>query len=358
MPVRNALQALTMRPTQLLCSAWPWRSFAYLCTGTLVGAGALLAMFATVAAAVVLTVVVVGFLVYIVTVLAGMYVAKLERLRLRLVDFDAMPDPHRPPPRPGIRAWVMFRLKEAATWRELGYTLMSGVILCWIDAAVVGVVVYVPLLLLSTPFTMPEKPLWVSIPVALTGIPTAILLIYPVIAWAGARAALARAVLAPREESDVQLVEVTRSRARLLDAFEVERRRLERDLHDGAQQRLVALSMKLGLARLELPAGSPAADQVATAHDLAKQALTELRELIRGVHPKVLTDRGLEAAVGEIVASTPVPVEVKIELPGRLSSIVEVTAYFVVVEALTNVTRHSGAASCLTRAARWRSATC
>ena len=77
-----------------------------------------------------------------------------------------------------------------------------------------------------------------------------------------------------------------------MNAFEAERRRIERDLHDGAQQRLVALSMSLGLARLDLPEG-PAADQVAHAHEQAKLALTELRELIYGIYPQVLTDRGL-----------------------------------------------------------------
>jgi signal transduction histidine kinase len=156
---------------------------------------------------------------------------------------------------------------------------------------------------------------------------------------------MARAILAPRsDDADAKLVEVTRSRARLVDAFEVERRRIERDLHDGAQQRLVALSMQLGLARLELPAGSPAAEPVAAAHDLAKQALTELRELIRGVHPKILTDRGLVAAVRDVAAGAPVPVDLHLAVPGRLPAPVEVTAYFVVVEALANVAKHSGAA--------------
>jgi signal transduction histidine kinase len=136
---------------------------------------------------------------------------------------------------------------------------------------------------------------------------------------------------------------VTRSRARLVDAFEVERRRIERDLHDGAQQRLVALNVHLGLARLETPLDSPAAEPLARAHDLAKQALTELRELIRGVHPKVLTDRGLAAAVHDVAGRSPVPVDVSLALSGRLPSAVEVTAYFVVVEALTNVARHARA---------------
>ncbi|MEU4236714.1 histidine kinase [Actinoplanes sp. NPDC026619] len=156
---------------------------------------------------------------------------------------------------------------------------------------------------------------------------------------------MARAILAPRiHDAEGKLVEVTRSRARLVDAFELERRRIERDLHDGAQQRLVALTIQLGMARLELPAGSAVADQVEHAHELAKQALTDVRELIRGVHPKVLTDRGLAAAVAEVASAAPTPVDVQIRLPGRLPSTVEVTAYFVVVEALTNVARHSAAA--------------
>ena len=167
---------------------------------------------------------------------------------------------------------------------------------------------------------------------------------YLLTAWAGARAAVARLILAPREaELDERLVEVTRSRARLVDAFELERRRIERDLHDGAQQRLVALTVALGLARLDLPAGSPAAARVHEAQEQAKQALTELRELIRGVHPQVLADRGLGAAVADAAGRSPVEVDVDVSLPRRLPGTIEVTAYFAVCEALANIARHSQA---------------
>jgi signal transduction histidine kinase len=219
------------------------------------------------------------------------------------------------------------------------------------DLLVVIGAVYVPLILLLGPFYIDDEPLTMTLPLALLGVPAAIVMAYPVTAWAGARSAMARAILAPRsDDTDAKLVEVTRSRARLVDAFEVERRRIERDLHDGAQQRLVALSMQLGLARLELPAGSPAAGQVAAAHELAKQALTELRELIRGVHPKILTDRGLSAAVEAAAGSAPVPVDLHLRVPGRLPAAVEVTAYFVVVEALANVAKHSQARRALVAA--------
>ncbi|MFF5296405.1 sensor histidine kinase [Paractinoplanes globisporus] len=344
MPVRNALEALTMRPTEFLRSPWPWRSLAYLIGGALLGFATILAVVGLLLAGLVLTVVVIGVAGYVATVLAGVAVARLERWRMRLVDDTVVPDPHGRPPRPGLRAWVTLRLREQATWRELGYTMLSAMVLCWGDALVVVGAVFVPLSLIAGPLYVHDSPLSVTVPLALIGFPLAVIMAYPVTAWAGARAAMARAILAPRlDDAGAKLVEVTQSRARLVDAFELERRRIERDLHDGAQQRLVALTMHLGMARLELPAESPAGEQVTRAHELAKQALTELRELIRGVHPKVLTDRGLEAAVAEVAGAAPLPVDVHIQLPDRLLSTVEVTAYFVVVEALTNVAKHSAA---------------
>jgi signal transduction histidine kinase len=344
MPARNALEALTMRPTRFLRSAWPWRSLAYLTSGALIGFGTILAVLGLLATGVVLSVVVVGVAGYMATVLSGVAVGRLERWRMRLVDADELPDPHRRPARPGIRAWVGERLREQATWRELGYTMICALLLCWMDALVVTVAVYAPLTLLAGPLYIDDEPLSLTLPLVAAGIPVALVMAYPVTAWAGVRAMLARAILAPRGgDADARLVEVTRSRARLVDAFEVERRRIERDLHDGAQQRLVALSMQLGLARLELTAESPAAEPVAAAQDLARQALTDLRELIRGVHPQILTDRGLAAALGDVAGTAPVPVDLHLRLPRRLPSVTEVTAYFVVVEALANIAKHSGA---------------
>ncbi|WP_328476709.1 sensor histidine kinase [Actinoplanes sp. NBC_00393] len=351
MAVRNALEALTLRPTVFLRSAWPWRSLAYLLGGALIGAATILAVVGLLLAGTVLSVLVVGFAGYIATVLSGIVVARVERRRLRLVDLDELPDPHQPPPRAGLRAWLNLRLREQATWRELGYAMISAGVLCWMDALVVGGTAYAVAVTLGGPYFISDEPLSNTVWFTLLGIPLTIVLAYPITAWAGARAAMARAILAPRtDDTDARLVEVTRSRARLVDAFEVERRRIERDLHDGAQQRLVALSMQLGLARLELPPGTPAADSVAAAHDLAKQALTDLRELIRGVHPQVLTDRGLAAAIGEVASTAPLPVDLNVRLPGRLPAAIEVTAYFVVAEALTNVAKHSGAQRAAIRA--------
>jgi len=331
MTVGNAWQAVMQRPLRFLRSSWPWRALAYLLSGVLLGA---------VTIGIVLTI---GLLVLPLTlVLGGVFVARVERWRLRLVDLDPLPDPHSPPARSGrlsrLRAW----LGEAATWRELGYMMISMLALWWIDLLVLGFSAGIPLIVFWEGLHAQGANRWLG-----TAAGPILLLVaaYPATAWAGARAALTRAVLAPRDtELGRQVVELTRSRKRLADAFEVERRRIERDLHDGAQQRLVALNMTLGLARLDAPPGSPVAARLEEAHSQAKQVLAELRELIRGVHPQILTDRGLAAAIDEIAARSPVPVDVDIVLPGRLSPAAETTAYFVVSEALTNVARHSGAA--------------
>jgi len=334
-----------MRPTRFLLSPWPLRSLIYLTGGALLGIATIVATVLLLAAGLVLSVVVVGVAGYLATVLSGVAVGRLERWRMRLVDREELPNPHRHPGKPGLRAWLTCRLREQATWRELGYTVISALVLCWMDSAVVYAAVVVPASLLFAPiYLYGETTAWITVPMALLT-PVALAIgAYPVTAWAGARAAMARALLAPRSaDNNAELVELSRSRARLVDAFEVERRRIERDLHDGAQQRLVALSMQLGLARLELADGSAAAVQVTAAQQLAKETLAELRELIRGVHPKVLTDRGLAAAVGDAAGHVPVPVDLDLRLDGRLPDAVEVTAYFVVVEALANVAKHSDA---------------
>ena len=137
MPVRNALDALTMRPTRFLRSAWPWRSLAYLAGGALLGGATMLALAALLAAGLLLAVVLIGLAGLVALALSGVAVGRLERWRMRLVDGEALPDPHRRPPRPGVRAWLTFRLREQATWRELGYTMASATVLCWMDALVV-----------------------------------------------------------------------------------------------------------------------------------------------------------------------------------------------------------------------------
>lgn len=127
-------------------------------------------------------------------------------------------------------------------------------------------------------------------------------------------------------------------------AMHMERRRIERDLHDGAQQRIVNLAMDLGRAREKMDSDPEGARRIIDeSHVQAKQVLTEMRDLVRGIHPAVLTDRGLDAAISAIAGRASVPVRVDVDLDERLPDEVEGTAYFVVVEALTNIARHSNA---------------
>jgi len=135
------------------------------------------------------------------------------------------------------------------------------------------------------------------------------------------------------------------SRAEVIDAGEAERRRIERDLHDGAQQRLVAMTMELARAQARFDAEDPAAARVLVdqAHAQALASLAELRSLVRGVHPPVLSDRGLDAALSGLAALCPVPVTVGVDLAARPAPAVEAIAYFVVAEALTNVAKHARA---------------
>jgi PAS domain S-box-containing protein len=133
------------------------------------------------------------------------------------------------------------------------------------------------------------------------------------------------------------------SRARIVAAGDAERRRLERNLHDGAQQRLVALSLALRMARATVAADHPAAELLDSAGDELMQALEELRELARGIHPAVLSDQGLRAALSALTGRSPVPVRLDVELGSELPPPVEAAAYYVVAESLTNIAKYAQA---------------
>jgi signal transduction histidine kinase len=176
----------------------------------------------------------------------------------------------------------------------------------------------------------------------------AMLLAAPWVARGLARAdeAAAGALLGPSrsEELALRVEALARSRAEIVAATDAERRRIERDLHDGAQQRLVSLAMNLGMARARLTdAPEPAREAIEQAHDEATRTLAELREFVRGLHPAVLDDRGLDAALSGIAATAPLPVRLRVDMAARCSPSVEAVAYFVVAEALTNAAKHAHA---------------
>jgi signal transduction histidine kinase len=242
------------------------------------------------------------------------------------------------------KPWPVGPWRAAATWRQLGYHLLAVligggggglVVACWL--APVAAIGY-----LAAGHTAAVS----GAAAVLAG--TGLLLAAPWLARLVARAdeAAARALLGPsRNEALALRVEsLARSRADILTATDAERRRIERDLHDGTQQRLVSLAMNLGMARARLTDAPQAAQQViADAHDEALLALSELRDFIRGLHPAVLNDRGLAAALSGLAARAPLPVRLHIDLPRPASASIEAVAYFIVSEALTNVAKHAQA---------------
>ncbi|KOV37280.1 histidine kinase [Streptomyces sp. XY431] len=341
------------------------RCWAYLVGGAVLGLVTAVLLLALTALGLGLSVVGVGLPLLLTVALSGLPVGALERRRLRLVEPAPVPDPHRALPGAGRPARLRTRLRERATWRELAHTLLVAppltaaglglTALLLFSAALVVSPVVVQVLAPETVMLIPGHavpgPLH-ALPFTALGLAGLYLGGHAGALLTAAHVRLARLLLGPRaEDPGGQVLELTRSRARLADAFEAERRRIERDLHDGAQQQLVALTMTLGLAAHELREGAGAGGAteagalalVDRARGEARQALEQLRGLVRGIHPQVLTDHGLAAAVAEVALRHPVPVEVDLDLPGRLPGPVETTAYFTVTEALTNAAKHSGA---------------
>jgi signal transduction histidine kinase len=283
--------------------------------------------------------------------------ARVERARFALllgVRIPAWPAGTRAGYRWGlVPRWRMFT--ERATWGEIGYAFLrlpvSAVTVTFsIGAWALG------LTMLTLPFYNHHLPsggaeigdtvlrgsavTWVSV------IGLAVVIAAPQLTrgLATADTAMSRWLLGPPSDLAARVSELEISRERVVDAAEGERRRIERDLHDGAQQRLVSLAMELGRAQAKF-ADDPDGARVLVdqAHAQAKEALTELRNLVRGVHPPVLTERGLDAALSGLAALCPIPVDVHVDVPVRPRSAVEAVAYFMVAEALTNVAKHSRA---------------
>ncbi|HEX7149397.1 MAG TPA: histidine kinase, partial [Actinomycetota bacterium] len=260
----------------------------------------------------------------------------LQRARFRTLLGIEIPAPPRGPAggwpllRP-VRAW-----RAPATWRQLGYHLLALVggtaggalvLACW--SAPVLAIAY-----LAGRLGDGRR---LGLGLAAAVLAAAMLLVAPRVARFVARAdeAAGRALLGPSrgEELAVRVESLARSRAEIVAATDAERRRIERDLHDGTQRRLVSLAMHLGMARANLTdAPEPVRQVIEQAHDEATEALAELRQLVRGLHPAVLDDRGLDAALSGIAANAPLPVRLRVDMPTRCAPGVEAVAYFVVSE--------------------------
>jgi len=297
-----------------------------------------------------LAVTLIGFPILVGTMYLIRPMAQAERALIRgLLEVD-IPGRYREPAREGTWAGVQARLADGQTYKDLGYLLVQlplGIV--WLAAvAIDGALLLVALVLAAL-----LAPLAGWRPVAGVRAPwlAAWLVLSAIDLKARAHVAWARMALA--STPDPELVEARSTQARMVEAALAERRRLERDLHDGAQQRLVALSLKLGMARARLDGDEgAAAELVAEAHDESKAALAELRDLARRIHPAVLTERGLGPALEDLAGRSTVPVHV-VETPDeRLPEAVEATAYFVVAESLTNVAKYANAGAAWVMARR------
>ncbi|MEU9037831.1 sensor histidine kinase [Streptomyces sp. NPDC048352] len=256
------------------------------------------------------------------------------------------------------------RMRSESTWRQYGYHLLVSplaaagaavLVLVWAGGAA-SASVYAWYWLLPTDGG-PPAPDWNEQYDLITVGGVLALLAAPWLAAALARldATAAAALLGPSRARELErrVEDLAESRAGVLDAADLERRRIERDLHDGAQQRLVSLAMNLGIARATLTGLPPEARAVIDeAHREAKEAIEELGNLVRGLHPAVLEDRGLDAALSGIAARAPLPVELAVDLAERPGPTVEAVAYFVVSEALANVAKHARAQRCSVRVTR------
>jgi signal transduction histidine kinase len=354
----DAWSAVRGRPERFLRSAWPWRSILYVATTVPVGVAVLVVLFLVVGIGVLTAVLVVGVLILARVPGIARLVAAGERWRLALVRPGTVGDPV--PWRDQLRAGRNLPV----AWSEVGYAALLATVFVVVDFFAL-LILFVPVVFLLTPLlrwlsgsavesvgwtvdTAAEA--WLAVPIgALVLVPVLYLLTW----LACGQAALAVMLLDPPEQRLAEAVAtLRRSRSGLVDAFETERHRIERDLHDGVQQRLVALSMTLGSAEMELEdrADDPTLELVRTAHRQAEEALADLRATVRGIHPRVLTERGLSAAIHEIAGRSPVPVTVSVDVGGRLPPAIENAAYFVVSEALTNIARHARASRALVAA--------
>ncbi|MGA5503504.1 sensor histidine kinase [Streptomyces umbrinus] len=268
-----------------------------------------------------LTLTVIGFPLLAAGLMGARQLGKLERGRARGLLGVRVDEPSPLPlrGRGGFFPQLWMALKDPVGWRTVLYEFMR---LPW--GMVTFTVTLVSLFVL-----------WPVLPFIARGL-------------ANADRAMVRGLLSPSDELERRIAELESDRGVVVDTAAADLRRIERDLHDGAQARLVNLAMGLGLAKeklLEGQADETVAAMVDEAHGEVKLALQELRDLARGIHPAVLTDRGLDAALSSVASRCTVPVKVTADLPTRPAAAIEGIAYFTVSELLQNVSKHSGARS-------------
>jgi signal transduction histidine kinase len=351
-PSRAGLPARFVR---VVTRGQTWLNVGYLLLSFPTGLAYFIVLVVGIVLGVSLAVIVVGLGILLAVLAAWRGFAAIERALARAllgVPIARPADRRELPPAERVARW----LRDPVTWKSLvfvGLKFPLGIV----SFAIVGgigffalVLTFAPLIVLLTPVTVfgwiVEESLQ-ALPLTVAGVLAVLLLLHLSNGLAWLWALFARVMLGP---STVQLRErvddLRDARARIIAAADAERRRIERDLHDGAQQRLVALSLTLGLAESRLDSDPAAVGPlIAQAREEAAFAVQELRELASGIHPALLSERGLGPALEALAARAPVPTTVEGIPDERLPPPVEAAAYFVTAEALTNVAKYANADS-------------
>ncbi|MFD8210400.1 sensor histidine kinase [Streptomyces sp. NPDC059695] len=312
-------------PLRLAYGKETWKEIAFLLSNLFTALAGFVYAVVSVALGVGLAVTVIGLPLLALGLSGARLVGRSERARARALLGLKVAEPSPLPSRGGFFGWLWSRLKDPVAWRTQLYGLIR---LPW------GIVTF-------TVGLVSLLVLWPVLPFLARGL-------------ANGDRGMVRGLLSPSDELERRIAELESDRGVVVDTAAADLRRIERDLHDGAQARLVALAMGLGLAKeklLEDP--EAAAAMVDEAHGEVKLALQELRDLARGIHPAVLTDRGLSAALSSVSARCTVPVKVHVDLAERPAEAIEGIAYFTVSELLQNVSKHARARSASVEV--WRS---
>jgi signal transduction histidine kinase len=350
-------------------SARAWHDYAYLLLGSVLAAFAFGTLATLLWLSIVLTTVVVGIALLALTVRAArIYAAAPRALANGLLD-EHVPTPQRRPRRPGLLGWLGSSFGDVDGWRSIAFIVVST------PVTIAGA--YILVLLWATAATMVTYPVWWSVfdpenvdsagvvrhsglqfgefyfdtwprAFAVWALGVVLLFAIPWVArgFTTVDRLLVRGLLGPTRTSDrVDDLEVTRAQA--VDQSAATLRRIERDLHDGTQARLVALAMHLDMARDQLDSSAPdettrARELLERAHRDAVDAIAELRDVTRSIHPPAL-DRGLGDALATLAARSGVPTDLEVQIASRPSPAIETIAYYCAAELLTNVAKHAGA---------------
>ncbi len=347
---RDVRSFVLRRPLTAAC----WRDTVYLLTSFFTGLFGFTFVVAAVSTAASLSMVIIGLPVAVLVAHADRWWCNLERWRVRMISGTAIPAIYRRPEGGGFISRSLSVLRDRHTWLDAVWMFVSfplglvGFVLAITGWTAVFALLSGPIWGWSIPGWLHAHDVAASIISPFLAYPAAVAIAWLLRGWAVLHSRAAHGLLGPsRAELERRVETLAVTRAGAVDAAVTELQRVERDLHDGAQARLVALAMDLGLAEQRLSQADPATalEHVASARTQAREAMAELRQLVRGIGPSILTDRGLDAALTALISGRQPPVELQVELPPGPAGPREIAAYFVVAEALANARKHASASA-------------